>query len=158
MWVGVMKNRRCAREAALQALYQCDVLNEWSIECATACYDAFQPLEDGDDLNYKFSRSLILGAVSTKDFLDNQIQSASTHWSISRMPIVDRNILRLATFEIFFMPDIPASVSINEAIEIAKRFSNADAHLFINGVLDKVANIFNENKIDVEELKVRSVG
>ena len=146
-----MKNRRSAREAALQALYQCDVLSDWSIECAMSCYDAFQSDEDPNDLNYEFSKSLILGAVSTRDFLDTQIQSASSHWSISRMPIIDRNILRLATFEIFFKEDVPTNVSINEAIEIAKRFSTQEAHLFINGVLDKIACIFKDT--DAEMLK-----
>ena len=153
-----MKNRRSAREAALQALYQCDLLGDWSIECAMLCYDAFQSGEDPNDLNYEFSKSLILGAVSTRDFLDTQIQSASSHWSIARMSIIDRNILRLATFEIFFKEDVPTNVSINEAIEIAKRFSTSDAHLFINGVLDKIASIFNASKVEVDDLRIRTAG
>jgi transcription antitermination protein NusB len=142
-----MKSRRRAREAALQALYQCDTLQDWSAEAVDLYFKVFQsessPIaEDSSQENHDFARALIGGVIEHLSEIDDQISSASTRWSIGRMSRVDRNILRLASYEIAFVPDIPVNVSINEAIEIAKRYGTDDSPMFINGVLDNVASLW----------------
>jgi N utilization substance protein B len=143
-----MKSRRRAREAALQALYQCDTLDDWNVECIDLYFEIYQDIKELDDVqkaNVAFSRALSTGVVKFLDFIDTQIAAASTHWSLARMSRVDRNILRFSTFEIGFMSDIPVSVTINEAIEIAKSYGTDDSPMFINGVLDNIARVFVEN-------------
>lgn len=148
-----MKSRRKAREAALQALYQCDTLGEWDDACVELYFRIFKtevcdpaaPLEGSQKENLDFCKVLIRGVIDNMPFIDSQISSASTNWSISRMCRVDRNILRVAVFEIAFMEDIPVSVSINEAIEIAKAYGTVDSPMFINGVLDNVAGVLDQN-------------
>lgn len=148
-----MKSRRKAREAALQALYQCDTLGEWDQACIELYFSVFKtevcdpaaPLEGAQKENLDFCKNLIHGVIQSMPFIDGQISSASTNWSITRMCRVDRNILRLAVFEIAFMEDIPVSVSINEAIEIAKSYGTVDSPMFINGVLDNVAGVLDQN-------------
>ncbi len=143
-----MRSRRKAREAALQALYQCDTLDAWTEESLDLYFRVFQPeaLASGDAAvmeNLAFSRALASGVVKFLTFIDAQISKASTRWSLSRMSRVDRNILRLAAFELAFLKDIPVNVSINEAIEIAKRYGTDESHTFINGVLDNVAGVLH---------------
>ena len=148
-----MKSRRKARESALQALYQCDTLGEWTEANIELYFQVFKSelcdgeskLEGAEKDNFDFCNSLIRGVINTMSFIDSQISSASTNWSINRMCRVDRNILRLAAYEIAFLEDIPVSVSINEAIEIAKSYGTVDSPMFINGVLDNVASVLENN-------------
>lgn len=145
-----MRSRRKAREAALQALYQCDTLHDWSTAIIDLYFTIFYPESvNTTEAQYKenlaFAQMLIHGAIEQIDFIDGQIAAASANWSIARMPRVDRNILRVATFELGFLRDIPTSVAINEAIEIAKRYGTDDSPMFINGVLDKIAALFKKN-------------
>ena len=86
-----------------------------------------------------FSDMISLGVVDHKDAIDEKIQSSSKNWKLSRMAMVDRNILRMAVFELLYLTDIPKRVSINEAIELGKRFGSEDSGSFINGVLDKIS-------------------
>lgn len=141
-----MKSRRACREAALQALYQFDTLGEFSAESFQFFLDHFQSQHELDDADAaervvadQFCRDLVKGVVDNVTFLDGEISRASEHWSVERMARIDRNILRVATFEMAFRLDVPRKVSINEAIEISKRFSAPDAPMFINGVLDRIA-------------------
>lgn len=153
-----MKSRRKAREAALQALYQCDTLDEWTTESIDLYFAVFQDTREMDEIqkaNLVFARSLADGVIRYLEFVDGQISAASTHWSLARMSRVDRNILRFATFEIGFMPDIPVSVTINEAIEIAKAYGTDDSRLFINGVLDNIARVFTDNPALVSSAQKR---
>ncbi|MCO6431298.1 MAG: transcription antitermination factor NusB [Deltaproteobacteria bacterium] len=153
--------RRKAREAALQALYQCDALGEWSLACIDLYFQQFQSegaLEGESQEHTGFARMIIDGVISNFDFIDSQISAASKHWSLPRMCRVDRNLLRLAVYEIGFVPDIPVSVTINEAIEIAKRYCGDDAPMFVNGVLDNIATTFAsdpllKSKVFQKELK-----
>ena len=145
-----MNSRRRAREAALQALYQCDTLCDWRQAQIDVYFQVFnaEALQAGAGTlkeNFEFSRGIIVGVIENLEFIDGQIGSASTHWTLSRMSRVDRNILRAATYEIIFISEIPVSVSINEAIEIAKRYGTADSPMFINGVLDNIATVFMAN-------------
>ena len=127
--------RRQAREAAVQALYMCDSLSSWNPETIDLCFGNFVII--GPVLEY--ARMICLNAIGNISQIDAAITCASEHWSVSRMGRVDRSIMRVATCEMMFCGEIPAGVVINEAIEIAKRYSTEDAHQFINGVLDRVA-------------------
>ncbi|NLF25310.1 MAG: transcription antitermination factor NusB [Deltaproteobacteria bacterium] len=140
-----MKSRRKAREAALQALYQCDTLGDWSDAAIDLYFSVFQSGQaETDDLggedNRAFARMLMLGVLEHRSEIDDHIAGASNRWSMGRMCRVDRNLLRLAAFEIAYLPEIPVSVSINEAIEISKRYGIDDSPMFINGVLDNLAS------------------
>lgn len=141
-----MRSRRACREAALQALYQFDTLGEFSADQLDFFLVHFQSQAQLDDDDHEsrvvadqFCRELVSGVVSNIDAIDEAIARASVNWSVSRMARVDRTIIRLAAYEIMFVEDIPSKVSINEAIEVAKRFSAPEAPTFINGLLDKLA-------------------
>jgi len=141
-----VKSRRLCREAALQALYQFDTLGEYSPDSLAFFIGHFQAQLDLDDSDPDsrfvagdFCRELVQGVADNLDSIDEQITRASEHWSLPRMARIDRNILRIAAYEMAFRADIPRKASINEAIEIARRFSAPDATMFINGVLDKIA-------------------
>ena len=128
--------RRQAREAAVQALYMCDSLTSWNLETIELYFSNFVII--GPVLDY--ARVICTEAIGNISQIDSAITCASEHWSVNRMGRVDRSILRVATCELLLGKDIPAGVVINEAIEIAKRYSAEDAHQFINGVLDRIAN------------------
>lgn len=145
-----MNSRRKAREAVLQALYQCDTLEDWSDESVALYFsiynpDALQAVEGPVKENLEFCRAILGGIIGRLAEIDRHISAASTHWSVSRMARVDRNILRCAAYEIVFASEIPVSVSINEAIEIAKRYGTPDSPMFVNGVLDNIASTFMAN-------------
>jgi transcription antitermination factor NusB len=133
-----MKKRTRARELALQFLYQLDlrgpeVLSE---------LEGFLREEESDRTTVEFAGLLVRGTLEHRDVLDGHIRAVAQNWEISRMAVIDRNVLRLATFELLHRPDIPPKVSINEAIELGKRFSTQNSGGFINGVLDKVKDRF----------------
>ena len=139
-----MRSRRSAREAVLQALYQCDTLGDYSRGVVDLYFDIFHGIRESEvapaiEENYRFARRIIEGVALHLEEIDEKIGSVSIHWSVVRMPRVDRNILRMALFEIEYCSDIPINVTLNEAIEVAKRFGSDDSPMFINGVLDKAA-------------------
>ncbi len=134
--------RRRARELALQFLYQYDALTESS--GASSCPEAELSLfwERGDtpvpeDMK-EFSTVLILGTCKNLTHIDDIIGRFSEHWRLSRMPKIDRNILRLSIYELIYLSSIPAAVTINEAVELGKRFGTEESGSFINGILDKI--------------------
>lgn len=140
-----MASRRRARGFALQALYHAD-LTDSSAQRALA--DLWAGLLDdegfGDERAHEseeveFAQGLALGVESHRDAIDALIEQSSTNWRLPRMPVVDRNILRLAAFELMELQDIPATVTINEAIELAKRFGSKDSRAFVNGIVDRMA-------------------
>lgn len=130
-----MTNRRKLRESAVQILYAMD-FHEVSVQDALRLYQRFFG-ETLDDDGYL--ANLVGGVAGEKDDIDNLIRQYSTNWRLERMAVVDRNILRMATYELMHLRDIPRKVCINEAIEIAKRFGGDDSPSFINGILDRVA-------------------
>jgi len=85
-----------------------------------------------------FAEGLVLGVHARRDALDRMISEAAEHWRLSRMAVVDRNVLRMAAYELTEEPDTPAAVAIDEAIEVAKKFGSADSGGFINGILDAI--------------------
>lgn len=129
-----MKKRTRARELALQFLYQVDMRGP-EIEDTL---EAFLAEEEADRTAVEFARLLVRGTLEQRAAIDERIQSVVQNWEIGRMAVVDRNVLRLATFELLYRDDIPPKVSINEAIELGKRFSTQNSGGFVNGVLDKV--------------------
>ena len=136
--------RRRGRECALQLLYQLDLGT--SLESRNGVSDAlktevtafWENFESVESQEREFADRLVYGVLGAVEDLDVAISEASKIWKLPRMANVDRNLLRLAAYEILYCPDIPRSVSINEAIEIAKRFSGTEAASFINGVLDQL--------------------
>lgn len=131
-----MGTRRKGRELALQALYQIEITGDAS----TAAVELFLSHFEGGAKAKEFARRLVLGVISQRAEIDRLIEQCAEHWKLMRMAKVDLMILRMATYELVFCPDIPLQVSLNEAIEIAKRFGSADdSAAFINGVLDQVA-------------------
>lgn len=129
-----MKRRR-AREYVLQILFQLDVTNSESNN--ELFEDFWESIEEDDDVK-EFTNSLVRGTRENINAIDEIIKKVAEHWSINRMTIVDRNILRAATYELLYRTDIPPSVTINEAIEISKKYSTEDSASFINGILDKI--------------------
>jgi N utilization substance protein B len=129
-----MGTRRKARELAVQLLYQQDLAKEDPEEGMRLFWDYFPVEMEARE----FCTQLVLGTLDRLTVIDELLSEASDNWSLSRMSVVDRNILRLATYELVDRPEIPPSVSLNEAIEIAKKYSSPDAAVFINGVLDRV--------------------
>lgn len=131
-----MGARRKARVCALQMLFQFDIARPQVDELVNTYWEAFG--EEVGDVGRDFSNRLALGALSHLDEIDALIKRRAENWRISRMAVVDRNILRLAIYEFLFEPDTPKTVVINEALEIARRFSTFEATQFINGILDAI--------------------
>jgi N utilization substance protein B len=140
-----MGTRRRAREFALQILYQLDVQEQLSDEqalgmfwrnfAATAEAEGALPADLGEI--QPFAEKLVRGVREHLVDLDAQIQGASKNWRLERMARVDRNLLRLALYELKHVDDVPAKVAINEAIEIAKRYGTNESSAFVNGILDR---------------------
>ena len=131
-----MGSRRKARECALQMLFAADFA-EAVPEEVLKTYWAELGDTDVEDTAREFATRLAAGTLSQLESLDERIRSRAEHWRISRMAIVDRNILRLAVYEFLHEPT-PRTVAINEALEIARRFSTYEATQFINGILDAI--------------------
>lgn len=141
-----MGNRRKAREATLQLLYEAEFLGQdftrilanFAEDPARLLGDHIESPQALEEIKH-FTVQIVEGTWKNLGEIDRLIESHSTHWKISRMALVDRNILRMAVFELIGCPDIPASVTLNEAIEIAKKFGTEESGSFINGVLDHIA-------------------
>lgn len=129
--------RSRAREAALQLLFQFDFNS--TIERSVLDQFLHDRLRDAE--SEKFGRELVDGVMLNRDAIDVQLAQLAENWRIPRMAAVDRNVLRLGAYELLFRPDIPVAVSINEAIELARRFGGKDSPVFVNGILDKVAQL-----------------
>ena len=136
-----MGDRRIARELALQALYKLDMLGDSAAPGALGVFwEHFVPegFPRGGD-SERFARDLVAGVDANRARIDELIAAAAEHWRLPRLSRVDLNVLRLATFELLERPEIPAAVTINEAIEIARRYGSEDSSSFVNGVLDHIA-------------------
>ncbi|GAX62289.1 metal-dependent phosphoesterases [Candidatus Scalindua japonica] len=150
-----MRKRTRSREIVLQVLYQLEVRGNDVIDEV----DAFC-IEQGTDAEVSdFAIKLVNGCIQKMGEIDRRITSISENWELQRMPVVDKNILRLACYELFYVDDIPPKVSINEAIDLAKKFSTEKSGLFVNGILDKIysLNIKNDNNLRKTITSVREV-
>ena len=131
----VSSRRTRARERALQALYQIDVAAEGIDEALAAFWKSFEPVEREVR---ELAEGLVRGVADHRRAVDDAIEDASSNWRLDRMARVDRNVLRLAVYELL-RTDVPVKVVINEAIELGKKFGSESSGAFVNGVLDKVA-------------------
>ena len=139
-----MGSRRKARECALQMLFAADVADAVP-EDVLRLYWAQLGDADVEEAAREFATRLARGTLAHLVDLDERIRSRAEHWRIPRMAIVDRNILRLAVYEFLFEPT-PRTVAINEALEIARRFSTYEATQFINGILDAIKRDLDEQQ------------
>jgi transcription antitermination factor NusB len=132
-----MRKRTKARECALQALYLMDLTGDKPQE-ALENFWLSQPDKEIDGEVKEFTNGLVAGVAQYREVVDEGISKYATNWQLKRMAVVDRNILRMAAYELLYCKDIPAKVSINEAVNLAKKFSGIEAGKFVNGVLDKI--------------------
>lgn len=135
-----MGQRREGRELALQALYAVD-LNPLGPRTTLGLFWENARAAAGVRL---FAEELVAGVLEHRDTIDKTIKEKSKNWALTRMARVDINILRLAVYELLYRSDIPKVVTINEAIEVAKKFGNEDAPAFVNGILDEIASALGE--------------
>jgi N utilization substance protein B len=132
-----MRKRTLAREYALQILYQIDITQD-HYDVSLNNFWQVRSEENIEEEIKNFTGELVRGTIDNLQTIDAKIAQYATNWQLKRMAVVDRNILRMGCFELLFRDDIPPKVSINEAIELAKRYSGAEASKFVNGILDKV--------------------
>lgn len=128
-----MGTRRRARERALQLLFQYDIhggAGDW----VEQFWEQYPVQEDVR----MFAEQVLGGVMAHRAELDAIINRAAAHWKVARMAVVDRNILRSAVFELLWMPEVPAKVTVNEALELARLFADEEARRFVNGILDRV--------------------
>lgn len=138
-------DRTEARRLAVQVLYQADILEE----------DPARLIDEGHlvaetQLLGRYARRLIEGANEHKNSIDEELVEASENWALDRMPIVDRSLLRMAAYEMEFVDEVPISVSINEAVNLAKEFGGDDSPRFVNGILGRIATRLEEGSADGE--------
>lgn len=131
--------RHTGRELALKALYQIDIRGGASNEDLGLFFDTFPE----DDRSRRFALKLVDGVRRDEQEIDRNLAGALEHWSVGRLSRIDHNILRLAIYELMRMNDIPARVTIDEAIELAKAYGDQESGRFVNGVLDQVASQLN---------------
>ena len=131
-----MSSRRRAREIVLQLLYEADVNDSRD---AVEAKKFIRSRMQGRSALTEFASALLLGTLEHREEVDQRLKQLATRWSLSRMPVVDRNILRLGGYEIMF-GDTPDRVAVNEAILLAKRYGDKNSPRFVNGVLDRLMN------------------
>jgi len=131
-----LARRRKSRESALQVLYQLNITKQDATTALTRFQEHFLPDGEADD----FLKRLVLGVLEHFLELDQLIEQYSEHWRLDRINMIDRNILRIALFELLYCEEIPPKVTINEAIDLGKRFGSDDSGSFVNGILDRIQN------------------
>ena len=135
-----MRKRTQAREEALKILYLTELRKE-AVE--DLIREHFEDHEFDEEIQ-EFTKKLVLGTLEKVDEIDALLKKYADNWDLNRMAVVDRNILRFATYELLFLSDVPPKVSINEAINVAKKYSQEKSGKFVNGILDKISH--QENK------------
>ena len=132
-----MRKRTRSREFALQVLYQMDITHDGY----AASLENFWQARDEEEIEVElknFTNELVKGASDNLELIDKKISQFATNWQLERMAVIDRNILRMSCFELIFRDDIPPKVSINEAVDLAKKYSGTEAGKFVNAILDKI--------------------
>jgi transcription antitermination factor NusB len=132
-----MRKRTRAREFALQVLYQMDITHD-NYDIALDNFWQSHSYEQIEQDMKNFTSELVAGVKENLKVIDSKISQYATNWQLERMAVVDRNVLRLSCFELLFRDDIPPKVSINEAVELAKKYSDPEAGKFVNAILDKI--------------------
>lgn len=134
-----MSARRKARELILKALYACEISEQVSGAESSETFSSISAGSKLDDETLSFARDLFVRIMAESEALDGSISRLATNWSLERISPIDKNILRLCMTELSGFPDIPKQVSINEAVELAKRYGGAESPAFVNGILDAYA-------------------
>jgi N utilization substance protein B len=142
-----MGRRRKAREETLRILFRLEFENKQIDKTLNQYWESKKTSEEIKE----YSTWLVNGIISDQAKIDNIIQQVSEHWRISRMALVDRNILRMAVFELLYEENIAPAIVINEAIEIAKKYSGDEAATFVNGILDAVRKDLKDIKKSLKE-------
>lgn len=132
-----MRKRTRAREYALQVLYQMDITRDDSNAALENFWQAHTDEEIALELK-DFTSQLVKGVADNLEVIDKKISHYAANWKLERMAVVDRNVLRMSCLELLFREDIPPKVSINEAVDLAKKYSGPEAGKFVNAILDKV--------------------
>lgn len=132
-----MGARRSGREAALQMLFQVEASGVTSDQAVELFWRTF---EDADPEGRPYADAIVRGVVENLEAIDKRVTAASQNWRLERMSRVDRNLLRLGTWELMFRADVPRAVILDEAVELAKAFGTDESSAFVNGVLDRIAN------------------
>jgi N utilization substance protein B len=146
--------RHFARQCALQFLYQCDVQDEWEdisrrlgeLRRQVRDLEAI-PAEINFDRAWEFTQVLAHGVCAKRTDLDDLLAKAATNWTVDRMSLVDRNILRLAACEVCYVKKSPPVMAVDEGVELAKNFGHADSKRFVNGVLDRILHLQERGEI-----------
>lgn len=128
-----MGKRRKAREAVLESLYCYEIRGD---DCIDEIFQYVKDMHQLDNETAEFARSLLMKTIENLGRLDNEIAAHVKNWDLNRLATIDKNVLRLGLAELFYFPDIPRKVSIDEAIELAKTYGSAESGRFVNGVLD----------------------
>lgn len=150
-----MRKRRISREMALQFLYQYDTSNESKVYSDTDFKNKFDLFsctideEMGRDIE-DFTIILSSGTCQHIESIDRLIEKYSQNWKISRISKIDRNILRISIYEMVYLRTIPPPVTINEAIEIAKKFGSEESGSFVNGILDRIRKVIEEGDLEYD--------
>jgi N utilization substance protein B len=131
-----LRRRRKSREFALQVLYQLNITKQEAITALTRFQEHFSPDGEADE----FLEHLVLGVLEHCQEFDRLIEQYSENWRLDRINMIDRNILRMALFELLYCEGIPPKVTLNEAIDLGKRYGSEDSGSFINGILDRIQN------------------
>ena len=131
-----MRNRTKARECALKVLYASEITKDEPKVCADIFWQAHETIKEEVR---SFAMFIVEGVHKNRTYVDSVITKYAKNWQIKRMATIDRNILRIATFELLFAEEVPPKVAINEAIEMAKKYGDKDSGKFVNGVLDKIS-------------------
>lgn len=129
-----MRRRSKSRECALQVLFQLNITKQEAIGALTQFEQHFLPDGEPDE----FMRHLVFGVLEHRRELDQLIEKYSENWRLDRINVIERNILRMALFELLYCEEIPPKVTINEAIDLGKRYGSEDSGSFINGILDRI--------------------
>ena len=138
-----MRKRRLSREYTLKILYQIDITHDEPEAVLKSFWQGQGDVAVDEDVR-QFSESLVRGVCGSLSDIDKKISNYATNWQLKRIAVIERNILRIAGFELLYLNDIPPKVSINEAVELAKKYSGQEAAKFVNGVLDKIKTESNK--------------
>lgn len=139
--------RRRSRELAMQALFYMDVHNDSSQEMIEGFCEHFSP----PNKTRPFFLKLVNGVIAAKPKIDALIEQFSKNWNINRMSLVDRNVMRIAVYEMLFCPDIPSKVTINEAVDVGKKFGSEESGAFINGIIDSIRMAIEKKEISTKD-------
>jgi len=135
-----MRKRTRARELALQVLYQVDIRKDDIKDLLQNLWERVDATDEPiDDSVKEFATELACGTLEHLEKIDASLTSYAENWQLDRMATIDRNVMRLAVYELLFVADIPLKVSINEAVELAKRYGDVESGKFVNGILDKIS-------------------